>query len=87
MKEHKEIINKKEDFLLYDENKHLIGKRAKFKDNPTYINKCWGKKGIIMHHRGSKYISLKFDEPLKAGYCDSCITKTLFIAPNTIQLI
>lgn len=81
------MVKNKSEYLLYEENKNLIGKRAKFNKKLEYIKKVWGKTGKIINHKGSLYLSLLFDEPLRYGYENSCITKSLFIMPDSIDLI
>jgi len=73
--------------IIADKNKHLIGLRARFKNNPDYTRKTWGKIGTIVKTNLTKWLYLKFDEPLKSGYGHSCITKMLILRAGSFDLI
>jgi hypothetical protein len=85
----------KDEYIKLKGNEHLIGKRARFKNNlKTYCRGLWLKEGVIkqlyqiekgdLNHIG---LSLVFDEPYKSGLGNSCIMKSCYIAPDSIELI
>ena len=75
------------DELVAKDNKHLIGKRAKFKNNLSgYIRGVWNKKGIIVKSNVTPYLYLKFDKPYKTGIGGSMITKELIICKGSIEV-
>ena len=74
--------------LIAENNKDLIGKRARFKDElKGYTWRVWNKTGTIVTHEGMPYLYLNFDEPLKTGYEDSVITNSLVICKDSIELL
>lgn len=75
------------EWLEYEKNRQLIGKRATFLTPESYVASAHNQKGTIMHHKGSKWISLKFDKPLKSGFAGSMKTETLFIRPKSYRLL
>lgn len=77
-----------DNYLIAEENKNLIGKRAEFKkDLPDYSIHLLGKKGVIVNHKDSKFLSLKFDVPYCYGYKDSCKMETCFIRKGSINFL
>ncbi len=81
------------EYILLGDNKHLLGKRARFKNNlPGYCSSLWLKEGVIVQnfsvtkgdldHVG---LSIKFDKQLKnpkPGELNSC-----YIMPNSFELL
>jgi hypothetical protein len=67
--------------IFAEHNKHLIGLRAQFKENPDYIKESWNKKGVIVKSDLTKWLYLKFDKPLKSG------TKSLILGAGNFNLI
>lgn len=75
------------EYITINNNKNLLGKRAKFKKDPRYCKECWKRKGKIIQeyqiikgdldHVG---LSLKFDE-ISENKMKSC-----YIMPNSIEL-
>lgn len=68
----------------------LIGKRARFKTGLLgYTRRTWGKTGIIGQHEGVEHVglSLFFDKPIRSGYKGSAVTKSLYITPESFELI
>ena len=71
------------EYMKLKGNEHLLGKRAKFKNNlPGYSATLWNKKGVIIQHEGVENvgISLKLDEPTE--WLDTC-----YITPGSIELL
>jgi hypothetical protein len=87
-KEELSFFNKfKDNELLSKDHKELIGKKAKFKDDLRgYCRVCWNKKGVIVDSERTPYLYLKFDEPIKSGLGNSCITRELVINKNSIEV-
>jgi hypothetical protein len=73
--------------IIAEHNKHLIGLRAKFKNNKDYVKTTWGKEGVIVKNDLTKWLYLRFDIPLKSGYKDSCITRELILRAGSFNLI
>lgn len=92
-KKHKIIIPESE-YINIATHKHLIGKRAKFKEDSRYTKSCWNRTGKIfqdyqvvkgdLNHVG---LSLKLDIPIRQGYCNSMVTKSLYIKLGSFELI
>ena len=79
-------MNEKE--LKVKDNKNLIGKRAKFKNNLIGYSRCaWNKKGVIVKSEYTPYLYLKFDKPIKQGIDNSMTTNALIICEGSINLI
>ena len=85
----------KSNYITIKDNPHLIGKRARLKNNPNLLNRDLHlREGVItqlfqikkgdLDHIG---LSLVFDKPLKSGYMDSCITKSVYLLPDSFELI
>ena len=81
-----------DEYIKIKEYKHLIGKRARFKNNLAgYVSGLWLKEGVIkqlhmirkgdLEHIG---LSIVFDKPTEKGIwgMDSC-----YIQPNSFELI
>ena len=54
------------EYIRIGEFKHLIGKRARFKNNLSgYCKELWLKEGVIIQHEGLEHVglSLEFDNP------------------------
>jgi hypothetical protein len=78
------------EYIKIKTHAHLIGKRAKFKNNLNgYSAKCWNQKGIIIQHKGLEHIglSLKFDKPLKLTGNNNWIMETCYIQPDSYEVL
>jgi hypothetical protein len=83
------------EYIKKKEYGFLIGKRARFKkDLPEYGRQARGRTGTIgqlyavtpedLEHIG---LSLIFDKPIRSGYKGSMKTKSLYITPESFELI
>jgi len=76
------------EYLTIKTHAHLIGKKARFKQDGRYSRHCWGKTGVIkqlfqvqqgdLDHIG---LSLVFDTPM-----DKYGMESLYIMPDSIEI-
>lgn len=76
-----------EENLIAEDNKILIGKRARFKEREDYVKKVWNKEGVIVTSERTKYLYLEFDDPVASGFGDGAVTEALVICKGSIDLI
>ena len=82
------------EYIKKETHAHLIGKRARFKDNLSgYCAYLWLKEGVIIQSKGMEHIGLSilFDKkPKGVESLSSCYIKPLsscYIKPNSYELI
>jgi len=83
------------EYITIKTHAHLIGKRAKFKNNLAgYCSHLWDKKGVItqlfqvekgdLDHIG---LSLVFDKPAKRYDGDNMPMHSCYIEPDSIEVL
>lgn len=73
--------------IIAERNKHLIGLKARFKNNEDYTKATWGKTGIITDSDLTRWLYLKYDEPLRSGYKNSMVSEMLILRAGSFELI
>lgn len=83
------LVIPKSEYILLKDNKDLLGKRARFKNNlQTYTERLWLKEGVIIQHKGLEHVglSIKFDKGMN-NKKDGWGLDTCYIMPDSFELI
>ncbi len=77
-------------YIKLENNKNLLGKKARFKNNLIgYSEHLWLKKGTIKQLKGVEHIGLSiiFDKPIKRHNQDNMPMDSCYIEENSFVLI
>ena len=81
----KKVKADREYIKIYD-NKHLIGKHARFKNNLNgYSQYLWLREGVIIQHEGLEHIGLSILFDKKPD--ENCSLTSCYIRPYSFELL